>query len=239
MNINNITVSNIVNIMAYRLSLYFLKLRLLFQRKFGRKFDYQSDPFVKKAYSSPNTRLTYDRFSAIKKELPNSPISVIDIGCNDGFFVFKFAEQGGFCLGLDQDRNTVMIAQARAAINKLNNALFSNISINENNINSLPKVDVIVFLSVFHHWVRHLGLSKANELLEKLAMKADKKLIFETGQSDEKEARWVDSLAFMGDDPDSWIQEKLKSLGFSEIKNVGKFSTTVGTTPRNLYVASR
>ena len=53
-----------------------------------------------------------DRLRAFTAKLPGGPISVLDFGCNIGFFVFSLAERGGACVGIDAGRKEVIAAKA-------------------------------------------------------------------------------------------------------------------------------
>ncbi len=230
---------DVVNVVAYRATLMALKVRIALQRFLGRQNDYQPDPFGSIPPVTSTTRQSQDRFDAIQAFLPNGPISIIDVGCNDGYFVLKLATQGGICIGIDQDRNSIMIGQARAAINGVPNALFANLTITPENAANLPRVDVVICLSVFHHWVRHFGIERANIVLDELGGKAGKVLVFETGQPNEIGAQWAGLLSFMGGDPDVWIHDRLVTMGFDQVHPVGKYSTTVTDVPRTLFVGIR
>lgn len=211
-----------------------LRLRLAVQRLLVE--EYQPDPFGE----SSDPRMSQARFEALDGCLPaRQPVSVLDIGCNEGFFVFRLAERGGLCLGLDLDNRALMMARARARIHGVENVAFLRWEVDTANALALPLVDAVICLSVFHHWVRYQGLEEARAILSAVASRARSHLVFETGQADELDARWASDLGFMGSDPDRWIRVELASLGFEQIQRVGEFPTTVSSRTRGLYVASR
>lgn len=234
-----LTPRDVANVALHRLTLLWLRLRLSLQRNLRLTTSYQPDPFSPIRRSS-EARDSQERFEAFAKLLPEGePLSTLDIGCNEGFFVFRMAEQGGTCLGFDLDRNAIMVAEARAWLHGSTNALFAVRSIDRHSAQSLPDVDVVICLSVFHHWVRHMGVEEAIATLSAVAAHAKHYLVFETGQPNELRTRWADQLAFMGEDYRTWVNETLITLGFQEVRQVGEFRTTVSPTLRSLFVAAR
>ena len=109
-------------------------------------------------------RASYGRLDAINNFLPeNEALSVIDVGCNLGFFTFKMAERGGFCIGIDYGRNEILAAKALAYKNSVDNIVFAQKEITPENASMLPKADMVICLSIFHHWIRKLGEQKEFE----------------------------------------------------------------------------
>ena len=99
-------------------------------------------------------------------------------------------------------------------------------------------MDLVVFLSVFHHFVRYFGQDSALSMLSGIARKANRFLVFETGQPNE-ESSWAHELAFMGDDPGAWSEDTLRSLGFDRVLRLGQFATSVSDVKRHLLVGER
>lgn len=222
------------NALAHRLTLAFLRVRLALQRRWVKV--YQPDPFARTV--PEGVRDSADRFEAFSEYLPAGPVSVLDVGCNEGYFVFRLAERGGLSIGIDQDRNAVMIAEARARVHGVPNAVFSNMAVTVDNVDALPDADVVILLSVFHHWARHWGPEVATDVLRRLAVHARHGLVFETGHSGELGARWTDALAFMGGYRE-WVRGVLAECGFSKVVEAGEYATTVSATPRVMFVAVR
>ena len=167
------------------------------------------------------------------------PLSVLDIGCNLGYFVFRMAERGGFWIGIDWGRNELMIAQATAYLNDVRNVAFSRIEVDEISVKRLPNVDMVICLSVFHHWVNRYGQKQALDMMTSLSQCAKKYLVFESGQPEEIDKPWSKKLSFMIPNGFTWIQEFLLRLGFNEVQSVGQFPTSVSDVPRDLFVAVR
>jgi SAM-dependent methyltransferase len=231
--LKNIIIANLVTLT--RLALL---IRLNLQTLMLGSKGYQPNPFSDDSSSDPRSSTARFRASvALLQDLVHP--SVIDVGCNQGYFTFKFAELGGICLGFDNDISELMIARARAALNSVDNVSFIHMTLTYDNIETLPKADIVVCLSVFHHWVRYYGKDKALSMLKALSEKAEKALIFDTGQPEEMSVKWSKLLGFMTPTGPEWIESQLGLYGFSVVRSVGTFSTLLSQVPRTLFVARR
>lgn len=233
-----LTAKNLANACINKLNRLLMRVRLSCQYRFGLLKEYQPNPFDRKGRNHATSRECAERFEAISRVLPNKPFSFMDLGCNSGYFVFRLAERGGFGLGIEAGRNEIMVCQSLAALHRIKNVSFSRLPIAPENSSILPKVDVVVFMSVFHHFVRHFGPEAAMKMLSDIASKAERFLIFETGQPNE-DSSWADKLSFMGNNPKVWIIDMLKSLGFDLVHDLGQFSTSVSAVKRHLLIGER
>jgi len=153
---------------------YFRKLRRLLLRAElnillrSRIVDvYQPVPWVgiQKAQRDDST---LKRWWAIENELEGMEGSVLDIGCNMGFFTFQMARRGFFCLGVESEALPYHICNLIKETGEFNNAAFIKATVDENFCRILPTVDITFFLSVFHHVVRQSGLEGATGLMTAL-----------------------------------------------------------------------
>lgn len=100
----------------------------------------------------------------------------MDIGCADGFFTRKISEKGYFTIGIDNSADRVENAKKRHK-NK-ENITFVEKTITPENISNLPSTDIVLLLTVFHHWCGEFGNTQAEEMLRSLAENSEK-IIFE------------------------------------------------------------
>lgn len=212
---------------------------LLFLARLGVLETYQ--PLLTRfgEYGDPAGRqLTGDRWRVVASRLGGAS-SILDVGCNCGYFTLKAVSTGAFCLGIEKD--PVYLAMARAQAGRLgaDRAVFSGIELNASAVANLPTFDAVFCLSVYHHWVRYFGRSEADAIMKGLAEKCSRRLFFETGQSDEASSKWAGDVGFMGKDPETWIREFLLNLGFRSVEKIGSFPTTVSKEPRHLFVAEK
>ncbi len=213
-----------------------LRFRVAAQRALAIGGRYQPNPFQGRPVTE-DQRACQERFEAAAAVLPpRGPLSCIDIGCNIGYFTFRMAERGGICLGLDIGRNEINLASGMAAVHDVRNAGFLRFEITPETVRGLPDVDVVICMSVFHHWVRKLGLEKATAIMDGVASKC-RYLVFETGQHNETDTDWAEDLSFMGADCDHWIRQFLRELGAVKVTHAGQFPTTLSKVKRHLYVA--
>ena len=227
---------NYINALIYRVTVLFYRVRLFIQNIFHLTKGYQPNPFI---LDGDSIRVCQDRFASIDSEVPNEPLSCLDIGCNEGFFTFKMAERGGFCMGIDSGRNEVMVAESIKEINRIENVSFVNMQISPDSFKSLPSFDIIFLLSVFHHIVRHNDIEYAKKFMIELSMRNHKYLVFETGQPDEEGVDWTKDLFFMLPDPEVWIKNMLLSVGYSSVKVIGKNKSIRSSIPRLLFLATK
>ena len=232
-------IKDYVNAALYRASILAHKLRYFAQKKLNLVKYYQPDPFSNGNCQAGSLRGGADRYHAISKVLPNGPLSCLDIGCNEGYFVFKMAERGGFCLGVDAGRNEIMIANSLAKIHKVNNVAFINEAIDLKKVRMFPEFDVVIFMSVFHHLARHNGLDYARNILQGLADSCGGYMIFETGQPDEENVSWTNDLDFMLPDVKEWCTQLLLGCGFQNVEVIGEHKAVNSTVPRYLFLATK
>ena len=159
--------------------------------------DYQPLPWINKT-SYKRNHSTLSRWDAIEKEIKISGGSAMDIGCNLGFFVLSLAEKGFFTIGVDTQPGFKVYSEYAVKKADLHNAVFSTIEIAPDNIgspksskyysntsfpvNSLPTVDIVIFMSVWHHWINAYGFVKSKHMLRILWEKTNYALFFESGE---------------------------------------------------------
>lgn len=196
-------------------------------------------PFIKAKFYKRNC---HDRLSAIRENINFSCIgSYLDIGSQLGYFVFDLAKLNKTMIAHGIEMNTIACAYSTSILflNNLKNISFSNTKINPEIVKKIPKYDVISFLDVFHHIVFFDGHEAADEIMHQLYKKCNLYFIFETGQYDEKGYYWSKKLNFMDKNPTKWINDYLLSLGYSEVKLIGEFSTHLSNKKRALFLCKK
>jgi SAM-dependent methyltransferase len=108
--------------------------------------------------------------------------TAVDVGSNSGWFLFKLADQGISAVGVEGDVRLVrMTLFARKRVGATNvNVLVMHLD--PRNVGLLPRADGVLFLSVWHHFVRDYGLDEAGKMLTTLWAGTRKVLFFETGE---------------------------------------------------------
>ena len=226
------------NAALYRAVKLLVRFQLFLQMKVGLLKTYAPNFFLPREKISSDKRASYCRLDAINRFLPvDAQPSTLDVGCNLGFFTFSMAKRGGFCIGIDYGRNEILAAKALAFKHSVNNIVFTQMEVTPENASLLPKADMVICLSIFHHWIRKLGEADSLRIMKGLASNANKYFVFDTGQPNEKNVDWNESVEFMNPDIDKWADGYFKALGFSKVVNLGDYRTSVSDVPRTLYIA--
>jgi SAM-dependent methyltransferase len=194
------------------------------------------------------SRGTKDRAAAILTQIKNSPVApqtAMDIGCNVGYFALTLVEHGLFVYAIDSSESN--LAVARAANRKIRgNGWFAPLELmcTPDNTRHLPSVDIMLVLSVWHHWVRYFGVDAATSMLQQIWRKTRVALFFDTGE-DEMPAHYA--LPFEGADPTQWLERYLVQLcSDGEVFHLGRFAAfapggreKVGEIARSLFMVRR
>lgn len=116
------------------------------------------------------------KWEQIASHIPDnlSGLSVLDVGCNAGFYTFELAKRGAEVTGIDVDEH--YLKQARWAARQFN--LSNKVSFINMQVYEIAKLDVtfdiILFMGVFYH-LRYPTLA-----LDILAQKFSQQMIFQT-----------------------------------------------------------
>jgi hypothetical protein len=186
---------------------------------------------------SQGERSCADRWAIIESEINASKAAtMLDIGCAEGFFVEKAASVCGcLSLGVDGDVRRLSLAHASVLLNGVKGAGFIYADISPDLISRLPVSDLVLFQSVLHHIMYNQGVDYAREIMAALRLKVSKVLIFDMGQSDETNNTWAKSLPDMGPNPHAWIEEFLRSAGYTSVEKVGDTDSYRSATKRALF----
>lgn len=134
----------------------------------------------------PVVRNCKDRFEMMTKFLKMKKIlsgSIVDLACSYGWFPLNFKKKGFQVLGIDRDPKAIKIAQI---INSLEKKETRTIKIEDFFKENRKKFDVVLFLSILHHYSIGKEKGKVKEILRKLDRITKKVLFLDTGQNHEK-----------------------------------------------------
>jgi hypothetical protein len=188
---------------------------------------------------------TIQRWTATEEALTKySCRSAIDIGCNLGFFSFAIAKMGIPVLAIDNYERYLRIPRYASERMDITNVGFLNLEVNPNTIRLLPESDSVIFLSVFHHWVRFFGFSAATEMLGELWDKCNVVMFFEAGEA---EMPPCFGLPEMKPTCQEWLDSYLcMTCEASTVKHLGRFKAfapggneTKHLVERNLFEVHR
>jgi hypothetical protein len=106
--------------------------------------------------------------------------SALDLGCNSGWFVVELGRLGIATLGIENHPAYHRSAVYSVERSGLENVGVARMSINEQTLALLPRVDSVLFLSLWHHLVHESGMDVATRILEAAWNASKKVLVFET-----------------------------------------------------------
>lgn len=109
------------------------------------------------------------RWEFIKSHVNDNAQSLIDVGCAEGEFAIRAAEIGLKVTGFDS--NVSRIRNAKKNGKKYSNLNFNLVELSPGTIEELPESDIILFLTVHHHWTRAYGYDDAANMFRVLVKK--------------------------------------------------------------------
>lgn len=140
-------------------------------REYLRRVDVSRDG-VAVSYQT-GTRVDFEqRWRLLRDRIDDADSSLLDIGCAEGQLTARFADMGLLSIGIERQTHTV--AAARASNGGRSNIGFLRYDVTPETIDSLPAVDVVALLTVYHHWVAEFGWEAAEEMLRSLASTCEK-----------------------------------------------------------------
>ncbi len=219
-----------------RLLKFIVRCELSSLRLLSSKFRYQPAPHGLILLGNGNnaTRECEDRLTIIRNHLPANSKSVIDLGSNAGYYLFRLAELGYLCHGLESDPDLVHFTSLSIYLLNSKGISCECGKLTSSYVKSMPYYDVVLCLSVMHHIILAEGVDLANEIIKGLALRTNHVMLFEMGQSNEEKADWSRKLPKMEPNPQIWISEWLVKCGFKRVETLGTSDTTA---PRFLFAA--
>ena len=157
-----------------RIIAYFIKLAI----NTGVLHSYHPMPSLGIRIEPHREKSVKERWKAISSEFTDEHACVMDIGCNLGFYCVSSAKLGHLAIGVDMPNyaNTLMIIKKAL---KLTNIVSIGMKLSPENVSTLPRVDYLIMLQIFHHLYAAYGLESSLEILKTVYEKFDKKFFFE------------------------------------------------------------
>lgn len=167
--------------------------------------------------------------------------TVLDLGCNEGFFSFECEKRGAKVIGIELDKNWFQKALKRK------NEISSFVNFLNEDWNSLPtlnyKFDIVLFLAAFHY-IKNNQLQILRNVFDK--MKKNGLFILEAGVIEKNEGAFlIESIKRPAGDVCQFtnkftLEKLLKDSGFNNIRFYGKSVQVVGDDiPRYVVHATK
>lgn len=112
-----------------------------------------------------------ERWEFIETNIDSDHETLVDLGCAEGFFVEKAGEKGLTVLGLEHNRNRVEETAER--LRHLPNVTIEQRTLAPDTIDELESCDVMLFLTVHHHWVYQYGWEEAADMFRTICDRAE------------------------------------------------------------------
>lgn len=185
------------------------------------RLNYHPDPRCPPA----SDRKVSARVELIQKKVDVTNKVVLDLGCSGGIFSFALARRAKRVIAIDGDAE--IIERNRAIKNDLNlaNVEFVHAAIDSGLIESIGRVDVTLFLSVYHHmlavseaydWNAGCTHEAASQLIDTIN-NATNVLCFEVGYPNEG-YEWCTRLPPYGDDWDKYVVDNIFKGAYRSIE---------------------
>lgn len=131
----------------------------------------------------------------------NHASGVLDIGCAEGYFTAQAADHGLVSIGIDSDVDR--LRKARALTGFAERCGFMRFNLSPENVNQLPRFDVVLLLTVHHHWEGEYGLEEAEQMFQTVMDRCDLLVYEPPGDrpivKDHTELNVEDSMTFYTD----------------------------------------
>lgn len=142
--------------------------------RFFKRVGLQSRP---RAYQEKLGGAFEARCAQLEGAIPSDAVNVLDIGCNLGDITAWCARRGMWAVGIEASPELVRAARRRHRATP--NCTFIAQNLAPSDIAKLPVFDVVLLLSVHHHWLMAHGPEVAGTMLRDLAKRTGRALIFE------------------------------------------------------------
>ena len=187
----------------------------------------------------PGKRDADERWNAIAATIKAyGAASLLDIGCAEGWFLRRAAEDFGcLALGIDGDQRRVILGEVARLHDGVEGAAIMQANLTPDSIGKLPKFDMVLCLSVVHHVIRRGGIDAAREFTRALATRAERVVLFEMGTSDEKALPWSAELPDMAGGQEAFVRSFLQSCGLTNVRTVASTLGLKGDASRLLFAA--
>lgn len=150
---------------------------------------YQEIPFSGYDCVAAHRENSAKRIQILSEHIDFSDKTVLDIGCNVGYFCFELAKKGAKCWGIDDNADAIYIAKSLQHIHAVDNVNFIHGEVSETTISSVidqaGHFDVILLNSVVHWLIYGMGsIRRVICLLNLLNSPSQQHIVYEPSSSD-------------------------------------------------------
>lgn len=188
-----------------------------------------------------------DRLQIIKREIASLGLKdkygILDIGCNNGYFVFDLAREGNVCIGIDAFPEFLDEGRFIIDCQRIKSVGLIEMFVSPDNIEAFPEMDITIFLSVIQKLAKQYGFQESTDILVRLWQKTRIMMFFEMPDSMESVDIFKEYLPEMGstkDECNKFIETFLiKLLDPKEIKILGEFEMEYRQEKRTMFLLKK
>lgn len=196
---------------------------------------------LKVSHQRKNMERARSKWEIIRANLPENPGTVLDIGCNEGFFTINAAKKGWFAWGFDLLENAIDYAVGTARKEGLNNVFFSEGGITPENVKKFPKFDVIFLLSIFQEICSKFSIEKGYEVFDDLLKICKGRLFFEPSSINRKYCKGERVFAVDNDfeSINNWVGQLVSRSTGWKFQYIGKTAYTDNEPYRFMFLIEK
>lgn len=181
---------------------------------------YHPDPRV----SGVSDRKVTARLNLLLNEVDFHDKVILDLGCSGGYFSFQLAKVARKVIAVDGDKEVIERNKSLQVELGISNIEFICAPITEGLIDAVGAVDVVLFLSVFHHmltgsdaydWNTEMHTNSHLGLFYKISQHSSR-LVFEMGEVDEG-YEWCERMPPEAADIQLYVNEVLLNGRFNRV----------------------
>lgn len=147
---------------------------------FGDGVAFAKRGFRIRSYQSTRVDIE-DRWELLHPLVENDDKTLLDIGCAEGKLTYKFSETGIFSIGIDRQPDALQLARKKYGLS--DGLGFARYLTSPSSIDGLPAFDIVLLLTVYHHWIEEFGVESSEQMLAELG-KTSQKIFFEIPNRD-------------------------------------------------------
>lgn len=234
--------SKIKSYQAFMLSVSMNPIRLRDLRR-ARKLVAGAGPYQRVPYPGfadiGFERAASARLDLLLGALTFRPKSFLDLGCNVGFFCFRFRDlfPGLSAVGVDRDSGAIEAAEAVVTALRLSQLEFRCHEIGSKLDKRLPRSEVVCCLSLLHHIFGRLGRDAGRETLLHIRDLTTRLMFFEIGSYTESSEPWAIGLRESLPGGEEELCALVQEVGFLRPVAIGEARSHLASHARKIFAA--
>ena len=163
--------------------------------------------------------------------------SVLDVGCAEGWFLRRAAEDFGcFAIGIDGDDRRVILGEVARLHDGVERVAVMKGRLTPEDIGRLPPCDIVLCLSVVHHVMRDGGMAAAEKFVRR-SPRARRRRSSSRSAPPTRGVKWTSALPGMPAGQEAFVRDLLGTCGLDNIRVIARSPGLQGDADRLLFAA--